>query len=419
MLLLFTILFIKITFIVLVKNRFGAISVPFFVLILFFFYSQCLFIDFLFFRVEEISLGNLGTLNVYSQEYLYITLLYLSFFIGFSFVILLGRRTIKITDELHVYNERKLYNFLLIAIITILIIYITRNLLGADRYDKINFQTSNKLISIPINIATFGWLILYFKNIVNYNKSKLFIITSIVIIGHGIIEGGREIFIYILLAYIFSKKKTGISYKMFFLGLAAFVFLLFWKAISVFLFKLNDIGGFLSFVQNDFIFSFSKLDPMASLLMIKDYLNGDPFFDQYQFSYILNTGKQFLRTFGLIDYDSISESTANYYIPEKAEMGGGLAFSGILESLLNFWYFGPFILGLVLGKISLLINSLKAKSFFLYAVASVFFIIISLKLVRTELAVILKIYFLPMFIAYHIFYKFSFSKRKILQKIKD
>ena len=145
--------------------------------------------------------------------------------------------------------------------------------------------------------------------------------------------------------------------------------------------------------------------------MIRDFNHGDPFYDQFQFSYIINTVKQILRTFNLIEYDSFGESIAFYYIPEASKTGAGLASSGILESMLNFWYFGPTILGIILGWIALKVYYLKYKSTFLYGIMSVFLMIICIKLVRTELAVVLKIYFLPMVVAYFFFYKLSFSKR--------
>ena len=116
---------------------------------------------------------------------------------------------------------------------------------------------------------------------------------------------------------------------------------------------------------------------------------------------------QFLRTFKLVEYKSLAESTVLHLSPGFAKKGGGLAFSGILESILNFGALGPMILGIFLGSISLKIQSFKYKNLFLYQLLSVFFLIICMKLIRTELAVILKIYVLPMTVAYYFFYKLS------------
>ena len=409
---LYFIFFIKCFIIYLIKRRYGTISLPFFILVLFFFYSQCFFIDYVLFGIEEIGYGSaFNPMSVFSDDYFYIVLLYLTFFLGFGSVFLFANPpSIKI-KEVHAYRENKLYNAFVLVGVCLIIIYTIQNIYGAGRLEKMEFLYSNKLLSIPINIATFGWLILFFKNLVNHKRSISFYILSIAIVGYGLMEGGREIFIYILFAYLFSRERTSISFKEIFLGIVSFIFITFWKIISVFIIKLNDLPKMLDFLQGKFQFSFTYLDPLNSLLMIRDFNHGDPFYDQFQFSYIINTVKQILRTFNLIEYDSFGESIAFYYIPEASKTGAGLASSGILESMLNFWYFGPTILGIILGWIALKVYYLKYKSTFLYGIMSVFLMIICIKLVRTELAVVLKIYFLPMVVAYFFFYKLSFSKR--------
>lgn len=407
------IFFTKCFIIFLIKKKYGVISVPFFISCVFFIYGQCFFIDYVLFGIEEIGYGRLVSMNVFSDDYLYILLLYLTFFIGFGSVLLLANPKpprIKI-KEVHVYRENKFYNLFLLVSVCLLVIYIVQIIYGAARLEKIEFYSSNKLLIIPLNVATFGWLILFFKNLVNYKRSIPFYIYSIAIVGFGLTEGGREIFIYIFFAYLFSRDRNSVSYKEIFLGVFIFILITFWKVISIFVIKLNDIPGMLNFIQSKFQFSFTGLDPLASLLMIRDFINGDSFYDQFQYSYIINTFKQILRTFNLIEYNSFGESIALYYIPEAAKSGAGLASSGILESMLNFWYFGPTILGVVVGWIALKIYNLKYKSTFLYGVMSLFFTIICIKLVRTELAVVLKIYFLPMIVSYFLFYKLSYSKR--------
>ena len=411
---LYFIFFIKCFIMYIIKRKYGTTSLPFFILVVFFFYSQCFFIDYVLFGIEEIGYGRLVSMNVFSDDYLYIVLLYLTFFLGFgSILLLVDPPKIKI-KEIHVYKENKLYNSLLLIGVCLLIIYVTKSVYGAGRLDKINFYTSNKLLLIPINIATFGWLILFFKNLVNQKKWSIsFYILSIAIVGFGLIEGGREIFIYILFAYLFSREKRSLSFKNIFLGIVSFIFLLFWKLISVFIIQLNDLSRLIDAITRNFQFSFTRIDPINSLILIRDFIHGTPFYDQFQFSYIINTVKQILRTFNLIEYDSFAESISFYYIPEAAKNGAGLASSGILESMLNFWYFGPAILGIILGWIALKVYYLKYKSTFLYGIMSVFLTIICIKLVRTELAVVLKIYFLPMVVAYFLFYKLSFSKKRM------
>ena len=180
---------------------------------------------------------------------------------------------------------------------------------------------------------------------------------------------------------------------------------------------MNDFPQFLLWMSQNFTFSITGLDPLSSVLMIVDYNNGEKFYNQFQFSYFQNTILQFLRTFDLVEYKSIGESIVLHYEPNNARRGGGLAFSGILESILNFWYYGPFILGLVLGGVSTLISRLRLSNNFNYKVFSIFFIILCLKLVRTELAVVLKIYLLPMIIAYIVFYRFTYDSKFVKREL--
>ena len=408
---LYLIFCIKTFILFLIGRRYGVISLPFLILMVFFFYSQCFFLDYILFGIESISYGKLLSMSVFSDDYFHIVILYFTFFIGFAVVLLLADPPTTIIREVHVYDENRLYNIMLLVGVCLLMIFITKNIYGTGRLEKIAFFASHKILSIPLNIATFGCLILFFKNRVNRKGSYAFYMLSIIIVGFGLVEGGREIFIYILFAYLFSRNKTTINLKEVLMGIICFTLILFWKTISVFLFELNDAARLVRFISGNYRFSFSNMDPQTSLLMIRDYINGDSFYDQFRFSYVLNTLKQFLRTLRLIEYSSISESVSAYYIPTSAKSGAGVAFSGLLESMLNFWYFGPIILGVSLGWVSLKIYYLKYKSFFLYGVFSLFFMIISIKLVRTELAVILKIYVLPMTLAYFFFYKLSFSKR--------
>ena len=63
---------------------------------------------------------------------------------------------------------------------------------------------------------------------------------------------------------------------------------------------------------------------------------------------------------------------SNEFIPSSNIKLTGIAFSGILESILNFWYFGPFILGIILSQISNIIYKLKYSSKFYYNILTYF-----------------------------------------------
>ena len=101
---LYFIFLIKCFIIYLTKRRYGTISLPFFILVVFFFYSQCFFIDYVLFGIEEIGYGRLGTMSVFSDDYLYIVLLYLTFFLGFISILLFADPPRIQIKEVHVYT---------------------------------------------------------------------------------------------------------------------------------------------------------------------------------------------------------------------------------------------------------------------------------------------------------------------------
>ena len=92
------------------------------------------------------------------------------------------------------------------------------------------------------------------------------------------------------------------------------------------------------------------------------------------------------------DWQSLGEYSTEYYTEGRM----GTAFSMILESMLNFWYFGPVILGISIT--TLYFKSLAARPYIVKALYLIWFIVI-IKLVRSELTVVLKLYLAPSLIA--------------------
>ncbi|MDC1535101.1 O-antigen polysaccharide polymerase Wzy, partial [Flavobacteriaceae bacterium] len=226
----------------------------------------------------------------------------------------------------------------------------------------------------------------------------------IITLLYGLIEGGREIFIYVILILI-PYFKTLKNKLVLFLFFPVFLFLITtWKAISIFVFQIGDVEQFSEWFSADLSFTFSSLDPIVSVLLLNNYLDGIKIFDNFYFSYIINTFSQFFAALNIYEYQSISKQIVEYFDPTAYSDGKGFAFSGILESLLNFWYFGPMFLGLICGGILSKIRRFKTDTI-LSNILAIFFIIIILKLIRTELAVVLKIYLLPMILSYIIIFK--------------
>ena len=413
--LLSSVLLLKLLIIFIYKRKYGFINSGTIILLITLLYSQSPFLDHILFGHQTLSYESFKDLNIISYNYLYITLIYFLFFLGFSFSTIFSKNNNKsVIAHKYIYENRNWYNYLLIIILAILVFYVSSNLYGLARLEKINFLSSNKYLVLLLNFSYFGIVFQFFKH--KYSKFNLsFFIFLALTLTYGFVEGGREIFIIILLIYFFSKNNQNISIKDIFIFSSVFIIVVLWKIISVFIFELGDILRFMDKVNFDFTFSLTRLDPLPSILMINEYMIGNSLFEQFYFSYFYNPVLQFLRIFDMVDYETLAERTTFIFSPLKYYSGGGLAFSGILESLVNFWLFGPLFLGIFIGYLCNIINKYKYDDTFLYSTLSILFCIVFFKLIRTEMAVVFKLYIIPMIISYFIFYKLTYkSKAKIL-----
>ena len=427
--------FICVVLLCILIKKYSIFSFETIVYSIFFIYGFSFYIDYHLFGIESVSFGGLGSINFSSDNYLIICFLYSVFFFFFllgliknkyKFILLKTKESniesINSTSvKLFSVQKHSVSNFILLFYIS-LYSFLTLLLFSLDRVDKISFLSSNKIITSIATIGTFIFIIICSKSIFNKSKinifEKLFIVSSLLF---GLIEGGREIFIYIflvLLPYLRSFRNQIIPYLFIFLG---FIGLVLWKAVSIWLFKLGDVQGLQNYLATGFEFSITSMDPIGSLLLLNNYLDNSIFFADYHFSYLVNTIKQFLGAFGLIDYDSLSVASVKHFDYQFYQRGKGFAFSVFLESMLNFWYFGPAVLGYFVGFI---LSNLKKYSLseFKIRVIKIFLVILLMKLVRTELAVVLKIYLLPMLISYILFFKrinFGYSKNNNIEFDED
>ena len=404
---LYSILIFELTLLVVIIYKYGIISPVSLGYIVFFIYGQSFLIDYILFDISILNISGFQNLHINSLSYEYITLTYLLFFLGFSFFPLLSKkiRYVKI-EEKYFYTNIFKDNLVLIACIVFLVIYLytTKDF---SRYSKIDWLQSHKLITFILNICGYIWIIIILRK---QDSCKLTYLFTILFISLAFFDGGRELIVFFVLSILFLKFERTNSFYIILIGILLLVLMLIWKKFFVFII----LGGFnitlfFDSVSNQLI-SFSNSDPKASLFLISSYFNSshNEFYQNFGFTYIENVVGQFLRTFKIIEYPSLGEKTANYFL-NIDEKGKGLAFSGILESMLNFYYAGPFILGLTLGFLTRKIVDLKLVDSYKYRVLSLFMIIVIFKLVRTELAVVLKVYILPMLIAYYFIFKNSYK----------
>lgn len=379
--------------------------------IIFFIYGQSFFIDYLISGKEYLVLDGFDNLYVFGDFYYYITLLYFLFLVGYVFFPILLTSIQKKENKMHFKYSNVIKDnlYLLIVIIFLTIyLYITKDF---TRYERIDWLQKHKIITMLINICTYVWVIYFLRE---NNNLKISYIFTIVFTYLAFYDGGRELLVLLVLAILFLKLEKTNSLYIILIGLLSGVFILIWKSFYVFiLVESFNIDGFIAAINRGG-FSLSNSDPKASIFLIASYFDQtyNEFYNTLGFTYIENMIGQFLRTFKIIDYPSLGERTATYFL-DMTEKGKGLAFSGILESLLNFSYVGPFILGIILGLVTVKITDLKNIDSYKYKILSLFILIIILKLVRTEVAVVLKIYILPMMIAYFIVFKNSYTQKRV------
>lgn len=387
------------------------ISVTSIVYFIFLFYGFSFYIDHVIFGIDNIFIRGLGGLKIDDVEYLYISFFYTFFLV--SFVISSSTKSRRdFATTIYKYNNNKVYLTILYTFFSLILIYLVGELIFLSRLSKMEFLNSNKLISIIASYSTFGLIFILVKR--HHSKNKIFFELPflLIFILYGLAEGGREIFLYIFLCFLFLRKNLKIKLYQILLGLLIYFFIISWKFFNIYVIGLGDYSLFIQEILRAQIFSFTSADPTASLLILTNYLRDSSFYEQFHFSYYYNTIQQFLSFFNIVDYTSISKQVVRNYSSLTFYRGGGFAFSGILESILNFGYFGPVLLGLTLGRISASIYNLIYSNKFNYNILSIFFVILCMKLVRTELAVVLKLYLLPMIITYILFYRFSFNYRE-------
>ncbi len=393
-----------------IATKRGVISTAFIVFVVFFFYGQAFYIDYLISGLKVIEVSGIGILRINDDNYVYISILYFFFLLTFSIIVLVKKSVKPIAEVKREVVCNKQYMQLLYVGIALIAIYSIGNLTLLTRYEKIEFLGANKIITTLLSCAMLGGIIMQLKKKIFSNKDYLSLVLTIFIVVYGLVEGGRELFVYTGLLVLYFRAGYKIKPLHVILVIFALFLVTIWKPFSIYVVLLDDFDAFVDYMSHKYVFRLTDIDPKASILLLSEYFNNNIVFDDLKYSYYVNTVSQFFSAIGLMEYQSIGRRIVAYFNSDRYFDGGGFAFSGILESVLNFSYAGPIILGIVLGKISNYIEKYKAKCHFHYALFSIFFIILAMKLVRTELAVVLKIYLLPMIVAYYVFYKFSLKR---------
>ena len=232
----------------------------------------------------------------------------------------------------------------------VLIIFIAYNLseiktnFGSTRSDlKDNISLGSMLFN---NFQRYFFLIIFASRI---KASKLLNIYALSFILMGILTFEREPIVVFFIALVFKmKKKKKILIPLLMSSILLFIIANFKSFYINVLYSAGE--GFDSFIESsrNTNFSFSGLDPIMSYIILYDSIN--VYFEQfseYRFSYITGIFQQTYRFIALDDYQTLAEYSTEIYTNSSF----GTAFSFIVESILNFWFFGPFILGFVITNV--------------------------------------------------------------------
>lgn len=394
-------------------KKFGYISSNFLVYFVFFIYGNSFTIDFILFGLNQININGLGKLMIYDSSHVYISFFYSLFSLGFIIISNFNKNQNVKLKSIYFFKKRKTTLSLLYLFFSSINFYLIANLYTLDRLEKIYFLTNNKLLTSLASLGMFGFIIVIMRRKIFPTKSILGAIYLFSIVLFGLFEGGRELFVYLILLFLFYKRENKLKFMRLFLILFSVYFLSLWKYFSVYILLLGDTDLFFSSIKNSMVFSITYIDPHSSLLMLSKFINNDAMFSEFHFSYFTNTLNQFLSAIGLIEYNSIGKQIVFKFSPDIFYKGGGFAFSGILESILNFGFAGPLLLGMFLSYLCNLIHTFKRRDEFRFKLFSIFLIILSMKIVRTELAVVIKLYLLPMLVSYLIFFKYFITRKQI------
>jgi hypothetical protein len=386
-------LLIETVFMYLLYKKYGFKNAILLVYIIVFFYCNAIVIDFYFLlRIKE-----LNDYVTISRDSIAMDLTVFSYFL-FLGTYFIGFYYLKLKTPLkQTFNKSKSSNILIYTSIFVMLLIISIN----SKVTRLDLKESGNIFTTSIN-----WFILFYWSYVVFCKKeiskKLLLFYSTVVIFYCVYTYEREpiVFFGVLLALRFSKKI-----KLIYVipsGIISLYVLSYYKAFYLIILRGYDSKIFFKYVSNNPI-SLSKLDPTASFRLLYDFFDTKPlFYYDYNFTYFTSFIDQFNRYINGHTVFSMSKVASRYYVGDTY----GLAFSMILESVINFWYFGPIILAIVARVIY---KYLKTKFYYLNEVIDLIFIMFFLSFVRTELIVMSKVFIFPM-ILFLLIVHFNFKK---------
>lgn len=354
----------------------------------FFLYAQANYMDYLLTGEYIINLTRFKSLDfrLNSESYFKASTYYFSFLFTLGFFgLALDLRKILSNVKRPILHELNFKNKIVVFLLNTYVLLYHFLSFGMDRVAKKDFSL------IPFDFIIF-YVVFYlwgFELIYSRRKNYFFYFMTFVVLLHTIYSFEREYIVLVGLFLLFNYKKHFKKLKLFIVSILGFFIITLWKQfyINVIIFT-KPISQF--FKELTFEQTFSTGETTVGMSLLTNYFNHN-IYQGYYFSYLTNLFNQFTRIFFDTQYLSLGELSTRYYTNDEM----GTAFSMILESILNFGFLGPIILAFL---ILIFIKNILKKHIAYYDIYSVFVVFIMIKLVRTELAVIIKLYLLPFMI---------------------
>lgn len=383
---MFAILFavIEILFLKSMIKRLGLTNAITVVFIIFFFYCNAQVIDLLILGVELRGFESSGVLVDFSNPAFALTSgMYFLFMLG----LYLSSLTIKQREKSDSFLSCFKFNVPKWAIVFLVLAMLSIALKNSF-LSRTDIKFSGSLIDLLIHNAllfSFAFTIFNVKNLSRF----LLITVWVAAITYAIFSYEREPLVFLFVIFLFRYKNKINYFIVAPIALLGLVVLTYFKAFYIIVLGVGDWDLFFQYVSEHSM-SLSRLDPEASFTLLYDYFDSSPaFYEDYYFSYFESLLLEVSRIIsGGEKYKTIGQQASNYYTNGEY----GVASSMILESLLNFSFIGPFVIGVIACH---LYKWLKFKFPYLYDTIDVLFILFFVSFVRTEFIVVLKIYILP------------------------
>lgn len=370
-----------------------------------FFYGASPVFDALIFSVHKLHQGKI-IIDLYSETSFFVQLLYATVLMPFGLLCLKSKKINQISfgfKKPQLVLRNKVFLEFFIVFFTLVFLYLIYKSMGYNRMEtKAAYNTF--YFAWGFRIGQYFWAFLFLSKIY---KGFLMHIYTIAVLLFSIFLFEREPIVFLMFVFLYRSRFNPKFFLVIPLAVIGYFLIGYWKLFYSTMIISNNFSFFVEQIKSRPAY-LSLIDPLASYALIYDYISAPlNIYTDYTFSYITNTYTQFVNIFfdAYPDHQSLGHFAKQYYTGGKY----GFAFSMVLESMLNFWYFGPFILGLFLFRI------LKFLIYYIRKYGDVFeilFVTSLLTLVRTEMAVFLKLFLIPIILTFILFKRFIKTKTK-------